>query len=157
MYRKLILLLKNSIYLVFSSLEMQGRLLQTKYTPTSHKTLKVADTKNLFSSVHVIDAVCLMNVFILCDNWNTFLSRFIVTWRLFVSSMCWRPFKQVFWKRSVFYVCYLHNNITMLLIPNVQFKAGFFNFLSKFYFWNCFFTLFHFVMMFHISLHKWNF
>ena len=70
---------------------------------TSHKTLKVTDEKNFFSSVYVINAAC----FDACFSFHLiteipFLCRFIVTWRLFASSMCWPAFKQLFWKKSVF-------------------------------------------------------
>ena len=62
--------------------------------------------------------------FIPCDNWknifytNLSLPRgFLVTARLLFS------LKQVFWKKPVFSVRYLHNNITALLIPKVQTKV----------------------------------
>ena len=57
----------KSFYLVFSSLEMQRRLIQTKVyyklfysvrKEKSHKLLKVATAKNSFSSVYVIDTYC---------------------------------------------------------------------------------------------------
>ena len=51
-------------------------------------------------------------------------------------------YRQVFRKRSAFYILYLHNNITILLILKVQNKASYFiNFLKKIYFFIAFFTL----------------
>ena len=61
-YRKLNLSLTSSIYLVFLTLEMQRKLKQTKVhhtffyfvgKETTHKPLKVAAVKTLFSSVYV--------------------------------------------------------------------------------------------------------
>ena len=52
--------------------------------------------------------------FIPCDNSKTFF--FIQTYRC-ATAMLLRSLKQVFWKKSVFYIHYLHNNIIMLLIP----------------------------------------
>ena len=53
-----------------------------------------------------------------------FLHKFIVTQRHGATAMLLRSFKQVFWKKSAFYVRYLHNNITMMPIANVQNKAS---------------------------------
>ena len=56
--------------------------------------------------------------FIHCENWKTlFLCKLIVTQWFGATVMLLRSSKQVFWKRSVFYIRYLRNNITMLLIP----------------------------------------
>ena len=58
--------------------------------------------------------------FIPCDNCKQyFLHKFIVNQRLGATAMLLRSFKQVFWKKSVFYIHYLHNNITMMLIGMV--------------------------------------
>ena len=58
------------------------------------------------------------------DNWKIlFLYKFIVTQRFSTIAMLLRSFTQVFWKKSAFYIRYLHNNITMLLIPKVQNKT----------------------------------
>ena len=55
--------------------------------------------------------------FIPCDNCKQHsLHKFIVKQRLGATTMLLRSFKQVFWKKSVFYIHYLHNNITMMLI-----------------------------------------
>ena len=48
----------------------------------------------------------------------------IVTQRLGATAMLLRSFKQVFWKKSVFYVRCLNNNITMMLIAKIQNKAS---------------------------------
>ena len=43
--------------------------------------------------------------FILCDNWKQyFLQKFIVTQMLGATTMLLRSLKQVFWKKSAFYV-----------------------------------------------------
>ena len=65
--------------------------------------------------------------FILCDNWQQyFLHKFIVTKRLGATAMLLHSLKQVFWKKPTFYVlCFLHNNIAMMLMPKVQSKATF--------------------------------
>ena len=69
-------------FFVFLPLEMQKRLKQTKvyhtfcyfaWKETTHKPLKVASAKNLFSSVYVLVQLASKNVFILCDNWKTLL------------------------------------------------------------------------------------
>ena len=63
--------------------------------------------------------------FILCDNWKqSVLHQVIVTQRLGATTMLLCSLKQVFWKTSAFYVRYLQNNITMMLIPKVQNKAS---------------------------------
>ena len=63
--------------------------------------------------------------FILYDNWKQyFLHKFIVTLRLGATAMLLRSLKQVFSKKSAFYVRYLHNNIPMMPIPKVQNKTS---------------------------------
>ena len=60
-----------------------------------------------------------------CDNCKQyFLHKFIVTQRHGATAMLLRSFKQVFRKKSAFYVLYLHNNITMMPIAKVQNKAS---------------------------------
>ena len=66
---KLNLLLTNSICLVVSSLEMQRRLIQTKFfysasKETTHKPSKVAAAKNFSSRAHVIDTSCFDECFL---------------------------------------------------------------------------------------------
>ena len=63
--------------------------------------------------------------FIPFDNWKEyFLHKFIVTLRLGATAMLLRSLKQVSSKKSAFCVRYLHNNITMMLIPKVQNKTS---------------------------------
>ena len=64
--------------------------------------------------------------FILCDNWKQyFLHKLIVSQRLGATAMLLRSLKQVF-ERSPHFMSlrYLHNNITMMLIPKVQNEAS---------------------------------
>ena len=72
-YRKLNLPLTSSIYFVFLPLEIQKRLEQTKvyhafsyfvWKETTHKPLKVAAAKTLFSSVYVIGTTCFNECFL---------------------------------------------------------------------------------------------
>ena len=72
-YRKLNLPLTSSIYFVFLPLEIQKRLEQTKvyhafsyfvWKETTHKPLKVAAAKILFSSVYVIATTCFDECFL---------------------------------------------------------------------------------------------
>ena len=69
-YEKLNSFLINIIYLVFSSLEMQRRLILTKlyykfFKETSHKPSKVAATENFFPDAYVISTACF-------DRWLLF-------------------------------------------------------------------------------------
>ena len=129
-------LLINSIYMVFSSLEMQRRLVITKvyYKPfysvwkrMPHKSLKVAAAKKSFSSVYIImeslihviiDTTgfeeCLF--FLVISGRHYFSYKLIVTQRFGTTTVLLRSLKQVFWNKSAFYICYFHNNIKMLLI-----------------------------------------
>ena len=85
-YRKLNLPLTSSIYLVFLPLEMEKWLEQTKvyhsfsylvWKETTHKPLKVAAVKTLFSNVYVYSYNFLRGMFFIlcdagpCDSWNT--------------------------------------------------------------------------------------
>ena len=85
-YRKLNLPLTNSIYFVFLPLEMQKRLKQTKvchafsyfiWKETTHKPLKVAAAKSLFSSVYIIGTTCFDECF----------SFYVITRRHYFSSI----------------------------------------------------------------------
>ena len=60
-----------------------------------------------------------MNVF-----WVIFLLKFIVIQMLGCNRHMLRSLKQVSWKKSAFYVRFLHSNITIMLIPKVQNKAS---------------------------------
>ena len=121
---------------------MQRRLMQTKVCyklfyslskEASHKPLKVAAAKKSFPSVFIIDTTC-YNIdttrwmfFIPCDYWKQYFShKFNITQRLGATTMLLRSLKQVFWKKSAFYVRYLGSNITitMMLIAKVQNKTS---------------------------------
>ena len=52
------------------------------------------------------------------------LHKFIVNQSLFATAIFLRSLKTVFSKRSVFYLCYPHNNRAMLLITKVLNKAS---------------------------------
>ena len=80
-------------------------------------------------------------LFIPCDNWkNYFLYKFIATQGFSATTKLLRSLKQVFWKESAVYICYLHYNITLLLIPKIQNKA--INVLNKIDLLIAFFLLF---------------
>ena len=93
-YRKINLPLTSSIYFVFLPLEMQKRLKQTivchafsyfVWNKTTHKPLKVAAAKSLFSSVYIIGTNCFNECFsfYVITKRCYFLWKFIVTLRLF--------------------------------------------------------------------------
>ena len=93
-YRKLNLPLSSSIFFVFLPLEMQKRLKQTKvchafsyfvWKETTHKPLKVAAAKSLFSSVYIIGTTCFDECFsfYVITKRHYFSWKFIVTLRLF--------------------------------------------------------------------------
>ena len=143
----------KGIYLVFSSLEMQRRLIQTEeyyklfYSvrkEASHKHLKVAAARKFLSSVYIIDTRCFDKCFLFHMITGIFFNTNFSLPRGFVHAMLLSSLKQVFWKKSAFYIRYLHNNITMLLIPNKGLKYSFYflNVLNKIYF---FIFLFQFV------------
>ena len=112
-YRKLNLPHTSSIYFVFLPLEMQKRLELTKvyhafscfiWKETTHKPLKVAAIKILFSSVYVIGTTCFDKCFIFyvisgrhCLPW-----KINVTLRFFLGAILLLTLKQVLWKKSVF-------------------------------------------------------
>ena len=119
----------KSTYLIFFSLRMQRRLMQTKvyhepfysvWKETSYKALKKAAAKRCKSGVYVIDPICFEECFLfhVISGKHYFLYKFIVTQRLCAIAML------LFWKKSVFYIHHLHNNITMLLIRKVQNKTS---------------------------------
>ena len=121
--------------MIFSSLKMQRRLTQTKvyykhfysaWKETSHKPLKVAATKKSFSKVYIslIQLASTCFLFHVITGRHHFSHKFIVTQRFSTSPMLLRFLEQVFWKKSAFYIRYLHNNITMLLIRKVQNKTS---------------------------------
>ena len=63
--------------------------------------------------------------FIPCDNSKSlFLNKFIVTQRFGALAMLLSFLRQVIWKKTVFYIRYLRNIITMLLVTKVQNKVS---------------------------------
>ena len=89
-YRKLNFSLTSSIYFVFLPLEMKKRLKQTKVCPefsyfiwkeTTHKPLKVAAAKSLFSSVYIIGTTC----FDECFSFYVITKRHYFSWKFIVT------------------------------------------------------------------------
>ena len=80
-------------------------------------------------------------LFIPCDTgWYYFYTNLSLPKGLMKPSCCC-SLKQVFWKKSTFYIRYLHNNTTMLLIPKVHNKirksvdSVFYSFISLWMFY----------------------
>ena len=107
------------------------RFIQTKayykryysiWKETSHKPLEVAIAKKSFPSACTFDTTSLNECFLLhvITGRHYFLYKFIVTQRIGTTVMLLRSLKQMFWKKSAFCICYLHNNITGLLIPKAH-------------------------------------
>ena len=130
-YGKLNLFPIKSIYLVFSSQERQRRLIQTKvyyklfysiWKETSHKPLNIAAAKKVFPKCVIIDKTCFDECFFfhVITERHYFLYKFSVTQRFGAIAMLLCSLKQMFWKRSAFYVRYLLNNTSMQLILKVQ-------------------------------------
>ena len=122
-YRKLNFPLTSSTYFVFLRLEMQKWLEQAKiyhaffyfvWKETTHKPLKVAPAKTLFSSVYVIGTTCFNECFsfYVITRRHCFSWKINVTLRFFLSAMLLLSLKQVSWMKFVFY---LHNNNMMLI------------------------------------------
>ena len=89
-------------------------------------TFKNASYKKVFPKCVYDCTTCFAECFlfyVITGN-SIFFAKVIVTQRLRASAMLLRSSKQVFWKKSAFYVRYLQNNITMMLIPKVQNKAS---------------------------------
>ena len=76
---------------------------------TSHKLLKVAAAKTFFQSVHIIDTTWYWLIYT-----NLSLTRGLVN----------PPCCCVLWNKCAFYIRYLNNNITMLLMPKVHNKIS---------------------------------
>ena len=69
----------------------------------THKPSKVAAAKMLFSSVYVIDATC-FDVFCSMNCWKTlFFLKVCRYCEIFTTTILLFSFKQVFWKKSIFY------------------------------------------------------
>ena len=97
----------NSIYLVFSSLQMQRRLMQAKVyyktfysvgRETSHTPLKVAVARKSFSSVYIIDTTCFNECFL----FHVITARHIL-YKFFVTQRGRRP--EVFLRKGVLKIC----------------------------------------------------
>ena len=89
------------------------------------RTFKSSSSKKLFPKLvyHWYNLLRWI-FFIPCDNCKQyFLHKWIITLRLGATAMLLRSFKQVFWKKSVFYVRCLHNDITIMLIAKFQNKV----------------------------------
>ena len=93
---------------------MQGKLRQTKVyykiffsvsKEASHKPLKVAAAKKSFPNVFINDTICFDECFLF----------YVIIGNSIFTQIYRNP-------RSAFYVRYLHNNITRMLIPKVQNK-----------------------------------
>ena len=134
-YEKLNFLPIISDCLIFFSLEMPRRLVQNKvyyklcsfvWNETCHKLLKVGTSKKYFPKAYIIDTTCFGKCLLLhvITGRRYSLYKFIVIQRFGETAMLLCSLKQMFWKRSAFYIRYLHNNITMLLIPKVHNKAS---------------------------------
>ena len=139
------------MYLVFSSLEMQRRVIQIKvyyqlfysvWKEMCYKPWKVATAKKPFLSVYIMDTTSFDECFLfrVITGRYSFLYKLIVTQRFGVTAKLLRSLKQVFWKKSVFYIHHLQ----------------FLHVFNKIFFLIAIFYSFSW-WMFHIFLYKWNF
>ena len=90
----------------------------------THKPLKIAAGKNIFSSVYVIDITCFGECFLfhVITGKHCFYKSFSLTWGLFQPSYCCVLWNNCFKRSSYFALQYLHNN-TRNLIPRLQNKS----------------------------------
>ena len=102
------------------------KLCYSVWKETSHKPLKVAAAKKSFPSVYIIATTCFDECFLshVITERHYFLYKFIVSQRFGETVMFVVFFETSVLKKSAFYICYLHNNTTMLLIPNVHNKVS---------------------------------
>ena len=100
------------------------KLYYSAWNEMSHKTLKVAAAKKSFLK-YIIDKICFDESFLfrVIIGRYYFLSKFIITQRFGETAM------KVFWKKSAFYIRYLHSNTTMLLVLS-QYPQQSFYFLN---------------------------
>ena len=84
------------------------------------QSFKKSSCKKVLIRCVCIDPICFEECFLfhVISGKHYFLYKFIVTQRLCAIAML------LFWKKSVFYIHHLHNNITMLLIRKVQNKTS---------------------------------
>ena len=124
----------TSIYLIFFSLEMQRVLVQTKvcyelcyslWKETCDKPLKVATAKKSFPNVYIIDTTYFNECFlfhVIAGRHNFYtdlsLSRDLMNRHVAVF------FETSALKEAALYTRYLHDDITMLLIPKVHNKVS---------------------------------
>ena len=98
------------------------------FTRSENKTFKCSNCKIFFPKCvcYFIYSLCFDKCFLfdMITGRHYFLYKFIVTQRVFATVMLLHSLKQVFLKKSVFYVHYPHKKITMLLVPNIQTKAS---------------------------------
>ena len=112
---------KQYTYLVFSSLAMQGRLIQTKVyyyiflalpeKKTANKPSKVATAKNVFSRVYVtgIDFFIIGFLLHVITGRHCFLKIFMVTVRFLETTICCWWFWNKCFERSQYFNFYRHN------------------------------------------------
>ena len=62
--------------------------------------------------------------FVPCDNWKTFFIQIYCYPEVWFNGHVLHSLEQVFWKNFTVHIRYLHNNITILLIPKVQYKTS---------------------------------
>ena len=104
-YRKLNLPLTSSIYFVFLPLEMQKRLNRPKYNAfscfiwkeTTHKPVKVAAAKSLFSSVYIIGTTS----FDECFSFYVITKRHYFSWKFIITRKLFKRHFATFFKASV--------------------------------------------------------
>ena len=84
------------------------------------QTFKSSSCKKVFPKcIHHWYNLLRWMFFIPCNNWKLyFLHKFIVTQRLGATITLLHSLNQVFWKKSVFCVRYLHSYIMMLIPQN---------------------------------------
>ena len=140
-------LIQSKVYCKFLTLSARKCL--------SHRPSKAASAKNVFTSVYVIGTFCFDKCFLfyVITGRHFLYKKFIVTQRLFATAMLLRSLKQVFWKKPVFYLRYLHN--ISACCQYQRFKIKYLLLKLKKVFTHHVFTFFHFVsVLFHIFLYK---
>ena len=150
--------------MVFSSQEMQRRLIQTKVyyklcysvsKEASHKPLKVAAAKKSFPIVFIIDTTCFDEcflIYVITAN-SSFYTNLLLP-RGLVQPPCCCVFWNKCFERSPHFMSlrYLHHNIRMMLILKVPNKASTFFSKHKLLAGSVSFTRSHFVNVPHCSL-----
>ena len=103
---------------------------------TSHKPLKVAAAKRSFPSVFIIVKNCFDECFLVhgITGRRYFLYKFGVTQRFGAIIMLLRSLKEVFWKRSAFYVHYCTITLQFCWYQMFKINVPFLKFSRKKYF-----------------------